>query len=138
MACKNMTSGRAHKHCAPSPHACTTLVSLNHLVMSSRFPHAVEGLGCQCIISRYSSKQSRMHACRFGGASGLEEDRAARKLEVDEHGIARRVSDDIWSNATSRYISGALCTAPVKCCTEIKMLQDLLTHRVSLDKLASL
>lgn len=32
----------------------------------------------------------------------MEEDRAARKLEVDEHGIARRVSDDIWSNATSR------------------------------------
>ena len=40
--------------------------------------------------------------CRFGGASALEEDRAARKLEVDEHGIARRMSDDIWSNATSR------------------------------------
>lgn len=41
---------------------------------------------------------------RFGGASGLEEDRAARRLEVDEHGIARRLSDDVWSMsaATSR------------------------------------
>ncbi len=86
----------------------TLLVSLNHPGMSSRFLQAVKGLRCQCTRSRDSSKQSRMHACRFGGASDLEEDRAARKLEVDEHGIARRVSDDIWSNATSRYISGAL------------------------------
>ncbi|KAK9901648.1 hypothetical protein WJX75_006561 [Coccomyxa subellipsoidea] len=43
----------------------------------------------------------------FGGASALEEDRAAQKLEVDEHGIARRMSDDIWSNATSRRTSAA-------------------------------
>ncbi len=47
--------------------------------------------------------------CRFGGASALEEDRAARKLEVDEHGIARRVSNDIWSDATSRQRSLLLC-----------------------------
>ncbi|BDA42201.1 probable Syndetin [Coccomyxa sp. Obi] len=37
----------------------------------------------------------------FGGASALEEDRAARKLEVDEHGIARRVSDDIWRTSAA-------------------------------------
>ena len=44
-----------------------------------------------------------MH-CSFGGASALEDDRAARGLEVDEHGIARRLSNDVWSesNATSR------------------------------------
>ena len=39
---------------------------------------------------------------RFGGASALEDDRAARRMTVDEHGVSRRLSDDIWSNATSR------------------------------------
>ena len=41
-------------------------------------------------------------ARRFGGASALEDDRAGRRVAVDEHGIARRASDDIWSAATSR------------------------------------
>ena len=45
-----------------------------------------------------------LSACSFGGTTMLEEGRASRQVEVDEHGIARRVSDDIWSesNATSR------------------------------------
>ena len=42
--------------------------------------------------------------CSFGGASALEDDRAARRMTVDEHGISRRLSDDIWSNATSRCL----------------------------------
>ncbi len=41
----------------------------------------------------------------------MEEDRAARRLEVDEHGIARRTSNDIWSNATSRRTSAATTLA---------------------------
>eukprot|EP00891_Asterochloris_glomerata_P005698 jgi/Astpho2/5698/fgenesh1_pg.00079_%23_105_t len=44
-------------------------------------------------------------ARRFAGATVLDEDRASRRLEVDEHGLPRRVSNDVWSNATSRAAS---------------------------------
>lgn len=40
---------------------------------------------------------------RFAGSSVLEEDNASRRLEVDENGLPKRMSNDIWnSNATSR------------------------------------
>ena len=42
--------------------------------------------------------------CRFAGSTVLDEDRASRRLEVDEHGLPRRVTNDIWSNGTSRSV----------------------------------
>ncbi|KAK9817254.1 hypothetical protein WJX72_011915 [[Myrmecia] bisecta] len=38
----------------------------------------------------------------FAGSTVLDEDRASKRLEVDEHGLPRRVTNDIWSNGTSR------------------------------------
>ena len=49
--------------------------------------------------------------CRFAGSSVLEEDRASRRLEVDEQGLPRRVSTDIWSPTTSVSPSRAVSTA---------------------------
>ena len=49
--------------------------------------------------------------CRFAGSSVLEEDRASRRLEVDEQGLPRRVSTDIWSATTSVSPSRAVSTA---------------------------
>lgn len=49
-------------------------------------------------------------ACRFAGSSVLQEDRASRRLEVDEHGLPCREAADIWSAATSRGPSCAVST----------------------------
>ena len=40
----------------------------------------------------------------------MADDRASRRLEVDEQGIPRRISNDPWSNTTSRHAPGRLFT----------------------------
>ncbi|KAL3152495.1 hypothetical protein ABBQ32_001530 [Trebouxia sp. C0010 RCD-2024] len=46
----------------------------------------------------------------FAGSSVLQEDRASRRLEVDEHGLPCQEATDIWSAATSRGASCAVST----------------------------
>ncbi|KAL0023872.1 hypothetical protein WJX79_002364 [Trebouxia sp. C0005] len=48
----------------------------------------------------------------FAGSSVLEEDRASRRLEVDDQGLPRQASTDIWSTPTSRAPSRAASTTP--------------------------
>jgi len=50
--------------------------------------------------------------CRFAGSSVLEEDRASRRLEVDDQGLPRQASTDIWSTTSSRAPSRAASTTP--------------------------
>ena len=60
-------------------------------------------------------------ACRFAGSSVLQEDRASRRLEVDEHGLPLNASTDIWSATTSRApsrpASASTSQAPSRCLT---------------------
>lgn len=40
----------------------------------------------------------------------MADDRASRRLEVDEQGIPRRISNDPWSNTTSRHVQILWCS----------------------------
>ncbi len=66
-----------------------------------------------CIIHiHYDLKLTYYSLCRFAGSSVLEEDRASRHLEVDDQGLPRQASADIWSATSSRAPSRAASTTP--------------------------
>ena len=82
-----------------SAHAYTSLIW--HCMALSSYWSDCNTCGFSLVITGNRSGPP-YSARRFGGASALEDDRAGRRVAVDEHGIARRASDDIWSAATSR------------------------------------
>ena len=64
--------------------------------------------------------------CRFAGSSVLDEDRASKQLEVDDQGLPRQASTDIWSTTSSRAPSRAASTTPLRAVSRLVVMQPVL------------